>query len=178
MGEGFTRRSSELAFEGYVFDVEVAGFTSPSGEEFDRDIVRHPGAVAVLAISRPGHALVLRQWRPSVEDYLLEAPAGTLDVAGEAPEAAAARELAEEAGVSAARLTPVGRTLNTPGFCDQVSWLYLAEDLSPADREPSGAEEVHAEVLEVTLAELADATTLVDATTRMLALIALRRSPR
>lgn len=175
MDEGFTRRSSERVFSGYIFGVDVLAFTSPSGEAFDRDVVRHPGAVAVLPITRPGYCLVLRQWRPSVEDYLLEAPAGTLDVANEAPEAAAIRELAEEAGVAAAKLEAVGETLNTPGFCDQLTKLYLAYDLSVVAREPSGAEEEFSEVLELPLTSLADERTRADATTRMLALIALRR---
>lgn len=176
MAEGFSRGSVERVFTGNVFAVDVASFSAPDGEAFERDVVRHPGAVAVLPIIRPGHGLILRQWRPSIEAYLLEAPAGTLDVEGEAAEVAARRELAEEAGVTARELVAVGSTLNTPGFCDQVTHLFLASGLEAAPREPSGAEERYAEVVEVALADLADGSELVDATTRLLALIALRQA--
>jgi len=78
-----------------------ATFESPDGRTFERDIVRHPGAVAVVAVDDQRHATLVRQYRPSVGTFVLEIPAGTCDVDGEEAEATARRELAEEAGLEA-----------------------------------------------------------------------------
>lgn len=96
-------------------------------------MVRHPGGVAVVAIDHAGRVCLLRQWRYAVGEWLWELPAGKLDVAGESPEAAAERELAEEAGLVARNWEPLGQILSTPGFSDEVLHLFLASDLSNVD---------------------------------------------
>jgi len=87
-------------------------------------------------------ALVVRQYRASVDRELLEIPAGKRDVAGEPPEVTAARELEEEIGYHARQLDRLCEFYNSPGFCDELSHLYLALDIEPTDGpSPVGPEE-------------------------------------
>ncbi|MCX6512410.1 MAG: NUDIX hydrolase [Actinobacteria bacterium] len=109
---------------------------------------------------------------------LLEAPAGTLDVAGEEPAVAARRELREEVGVEADELLYLGSSFNSPGFCDQVTHLYLARDLRSVGRELTGSEEVFSTVAEMALDDLLASSETMDSTTRQLALLALRHLGR
>lgn len=95
-----------------------------------RPVIRHPGAVVVLAEPQPGHVLLVRQWRYPLRRWTLEVPAGTR-VPGEAPEATAARELAEEAGFAAARLTEILRFFPALGVSDEEMIVYRAEGLRP-----------------------------------------------
>ena len=105
----------------------------PDGTVFDREIVRHPGAVAVVPVTADGNVLLVRQFRTPVGGPLLEIPAGTRDVDGEPPEQTALRELAEEVGVTAGRIQVLGRFWNSPGFCDEETVLYLATELEDCD---------------------------------------------
>lgn len=116
-----------------VVSTEVAG---PDELRFERVVVRHPGAVAVVPLHGNGTVTLVRQYRAAVGRALLEAPAGTRDVTGEAPEATARRELAEEAGLEADHLEHLVTFYNSPGFCDQATVLYLATGLRacPVDR--------------------------------------------
>lgn len=97
-----------------------------------RPVIHHPGAVVVLAEPEPGSVLLVRQWRYPVRRWTLEVPAGTR-VPGEAPEATAGRELAEEAGYAAGRLVEVMRFFPALGVSDEEMIVYRAEDLRPAD---------------------------------------------
>lgn len=126
-------------------------FTDPDGRPFDRFVVRHPGAVAVVAVDDRRRATLVRQLRPAVWSTVLEVPAGTLDVDGEAPEAAAARELAEEAGLVADRLDLLAETWNSPGVSDQRTLVYLATGLRPCPTDRRGVEERWMTVEEVGL---------------------------
>ncbi|MHC4376850.1 MAG: NUDIX hydrolase [Planctomycetota bacterium] len=116
---------------GRVFRVEHEHLRLPSGLEQRLDLVVHPGAVCVLAETRPGYALAVRQYRHAVETHLLEIPAGRLEP-GEDPLVAARRELEEETGHRAARWTPVFDFVPAPGFCSERLFLFLAQELSPA----------------------------------------------
>ena len=145
-----------------------ASFVDPEGTAFDRDIVRHPGAVAVVPVTDAGGVLLVRQYRPAVERWLYEIPAGTCDVDGEPPETTAHRELAEEIGRSAGTLTLLTRCLNTPGFCDEVTAVYLATDLAEVADDRQGVEERFLTVEEIPLDrfdDLVDDGTIVDAAT-------------
>jgi ADP-ribose pyrophosphatase len=116
-----------LTFE----DLRVEG---PDGNQFGRVVVRHPGAAVVVPVESDGeHTLLVRQWRVAIDRDLLESPAGKLDVVGEAPEGAARRELEEETGYRARRLVKLVEFYNSPGFCDELSYLYCARDLEPID---------------------------------------------
>ena len=152
--QGFSRVSEERQFRGWRISVVKATFESPDGDTFTRDIVRHPGAVAVVAVTDHETALLVRQYRGSIDRELLEIPAGTRDVEGEPAEATALRELEEEAGVSAGRVRLLGRVYNSPGFCDEETWLFLATDLQSHDAHREGEEERFMEVVEVALGEV------------------------
>jgi ADP-ribose pyrophosphatase len=135
--------------------VATAHFEGPGGERFERDIVHHPGAVVVVPLTSAGTVLMVRQYRAAVDAELLELPAGKRDVQGETTEVTAARELAEEVGRQAGRLELLARFYNSPGFTDELSWLYLAQDLTPVPDDRQGAEEQHMTVEEVPLAAAA-----------------------
>lgn len=110
----------------------------PNGHEVELEIILHPGASAVVPLTAEGEVILIRQYRHASGGFLLEIPAGKLGP-GEPPESCAARELTEEAGVIAGRLTRLGSIFTTPGFADEVIHLYLGEDLteSTTDHEPS-----------------------------------------
>ena len=95
MGHGFTKTGERVLHEGFVITVATATFEGPAGEVMERDIVHHPGAVAVVALDGDDVVLV-RQYRPVLEAEMLELPAGKLDVPGEDRATAARRELVEE----------------------------------------------------------------------------------
>jgi ADP-ribose pyrophosphatase len=117
-----------------------------NGREHDLDFVRHPGAAAIVAVDGERRVCVVRQYRHGVGDFLWEIPAGKLDP-GEAPEACAKRELAEETGVTAARFTSLGVFLPAPGIFTEVIHLYLARDLHVGTPKPDADEELELEWL-------------------------------
>lgn len=96
-----------------------------------REVVGHPGAVAIVAVDAEGNLLMVRQYRYAVGQELLELPAGTIDPEEE-PLHCAHRELEEETGYRAANLTPLSRFYPTPGYCGELIYLYSASDLTPA----------------------------------------------
>lgn len=138
---GFRRLGERRVFQGHLFSVATVRFEDPDGVEFDRDVVRHPGAVSIVAVADDRRVTLVRQVRAPIGADVLEAPAGTCDVEGEDPETTARRELAEEAGLEAARLEPLGTVLNSPGYTDQRTVVFLATDLSPCPPGPEGVEE-------------------------------------
>lgn len=146
-----------------VFDGHVVSLISDSvriGESASvRDVVIHPGAVAVIAVDEEDRVLLVRQYRHPVAMFLFEPPAGLLDVAGEPPLATAQRELAEEAGVEAGAWHVLVDMFNSPGGSTEAIRVYLASELSalPGGRERTGeAEEVHLPQAWVPLAEAVD----------------------
>jgi 8-oxo-dGTP pyrophosphatase MutT (NUDIX family) len=106
----------------------------PGNESFTRFVVHHPGAVVVVpVVSDRTAVLMVRQFRAAAGRDLLEVPAGKRDVDGEAPEATAARELAEEIGHEPGRLVKLCEFYNSPGFCDEYTHLFAAFDLVELD---------------------------------------------
>lgn len=153
-GGEFRKLGEEALQTGWRLSFVRADFESPDGERFDREIVRHPGAVAVVPATDHGTVLLVRQYRGSIDRWLLELPAGCRDVAGEDPAVTAGRELEEEVGVRAGAIVELARTFNSPGFCDQETALYLATDLTTVTPDRHGAEEQYIEVVELSWPEL------------------------
>ena len=143
-------------------------------------MVRHPGAVAVVAVDGDDVVLV-RQFRAALERDMLELPAGKLDVPGEPLDAAARRELVEEAGLDAPHLEVLARFHNSGGFCDEETTVFLATELVEATPEAVSVEEQYLTVERVPLDDvpglLADGT-ITDAKTVIGLLTALRRLGR
>jgi ADP-ribose pyrophosphatase len=150
----FRKLGETEVYRSSLIRVASACFEGPDGSQFERDIVHHPGAVVVVPLTAEETVLMVRQFRAAVGSDLLEVPAGKRDVAGEATEVTAARELAEEVGRQAARLELLARFYNSPGFSDELSWLYLARDLTAVPEDRQGAEEQHMTVEEVPLADV------------------------
>lgn len=124
--------ASEVVFDGVIWDVRREAFEL-EGERLVREVVDHPGAVAVLALDEQDRVNLIRQYRHPISSLEWEIPAGLLDVAGEDPLTAAARELAEEAGLAAGRWSLLADIVTSPGFAEEAVRIYLAEDLERVD---------------------------------------------
>lgn len=135
--------SSNIAFEGRLLKVRIDAVRLPDGSEGTREVVQHPGAVAMVPLLGDEVVLV-RQWRQPIGRALLEIPAGTL-IPGEAHEACADRELREEIGYAPGRLTKLAAVALAPGYSSEVLQIYLAEDLTPARAEQDADEFVRPE---------------------------------
>jgi len=121
-----TRR---LLHEGRAFTLYAEEAQLPDGRRVELDIVRHPGAAAVVPFAGADEVLLIHQFRHAAGGTIWEVPAGKLD--GEDPAVCAARELEEEAGRRAGRLEPLGAIWTTPGFTDERIHLFVAFDLEP-----------------------------------------------
>lgn len=124
---------SRRIFKGRVVDLSVDRVRLPNGKLCELELIRHPGAAAVVPVDASGNVLLIRQYRYATGGFLLEVPAGKLDP-GESPETCGAREVQEETGFRAARLVPMGWIWTTPGFTDEKIWLFLGRDLTPAEQ--------------------------------------------
>lgn len=152
----FETLDSRVVHDGFS-TVRVDRVRMPDGKESDREVVEHDDAVAVVPLFDDGTVVLLRQYRHPVGRYLLEVPAGKLDVEGEPAADAARRELAEEVGLAAGRLDHLTTFHNSAGWCDERTHLYLGRDLSATDR-PDGFELEHEEAdMEVVRIPLDDA---------------------
>jgi ADP-ribose pyrophosphatase len=174
----FRPTGEELVHEGWAITLVRAGFVDPEGVAFERDVVRHPGAVAVVPVTDDDAVVLVRQYRPALDEWILEIPAGTCDVVGEAEVLTARRELAEEVGYAAAQLDLLTRCAITPGFCDERSSVYLATGLTAVDLDRQGIEERYMRVEHVPLSRfdaMVDDGSIIDATTILGVGLAMRR---
>jgi ADP-ribose pyrophosphatase len=134
-----------LLFHGAKFDFERLVHPGADGKPLTREVIRHPGAVLILPILEiPGavpQIILIRNWRVSIEQWLLELPAGTLEP-NETPVTCAARELEEETGYRAATLTQLCRFYTSPGLSDELMWAFVARGLSPVGQNLQPDEQV------------------------------------
>jgi 8-oxo-dGTP pyrophosphatase MutT (NUDIX family) len=127
---GFRVLSCEPRFHGAVFSVRTDEVLMPDGAVAKRDVISHPGAVAILALDPDEQVVMVRQYRHPVGQELLELPAGLLDVAGEPALAGAQRELYEEAALSASQWSVLLDLYSSSGMTDEAVRVYLARELS------------------------------------------------
>lgn len=148
-------------YQGRIVSLGIESLTLPNGEPVQLEIVRHPGGAAVVALDREQRVCLIRQYRHAAGGWLWELPAGKLEP-GETPETTARRELAEEAGLQAAEWRKLGKTLTTPGFCDERIYLYLARGLRRVPAQPERHEliEVHWLPLETAISRVNDGSIL------------------
>ena len=180
MTSRFRISERQLVFDSFVFSVERRRVTNDE-ISFERDVVVHAGAVAVLAVRDDGAVGMLRQYRSTFDDINWELPAGTRDVEGERPELTAARELEEELGCQAGSWREIFRYMNSRGWTDQTTIVYHATDLKAVDRRLDGPEEDASEVhwLSVSKArELVNGRELMEASTLMALLWYLPQVPQ
>lgn len=126
--------SSQPIYTGRVFRLESDVVQLPDGQRMVRDIVRHPGAVAIVPIDHDGKIVMVRQYRYAAGRTLLEIPAGTLEP-GEDPDECAVRELQEETGYRPGQMRKIGGIYVAPSYDTEFIHLYLATDLSEAKLE-------------------------------------------
>jgi ADP-ribose pyrophosphatase len=150
-GDRGRRLSSRRIYAGKVLSLDVDEVEEPGGVRTTREVVRHAGSVAVLAIQDDGRIVLVRQYRYPVDGFVWELPAGRLDE-GESPEQAAQRELQEEIGFKAGQLQKMAFFHTTPGFCDESMHVFRATSLVASKAQ--GDEDERIEVQAFTLPDL------------------------
>ena len=140
--------SSENIFSGRVLEFRVDTVELPDGSLATRELVHHPGGVAVVPVDDDGYVYLVRQWRKPYEEAVLEIPAGKRDK-DEAPLTGAVRELGEETGLVAEKYTDLGSFYPSPGYVDEVIYLYMATGLKKGDAHPDDDEYVETERIHI-----------------------------
>ena len=141
MSERARRLHSRRVYAGKVLALDVDEVEEPGGVRAVREVVRHHGSVAALAVHADGTVVLVRQYRYAVDEELWELPAGRLDP-GESAEGGARRELEEETGLAAERLEAMGVFYTTPGFCDEIMHLFRATGLRSVPPRPEADERI------------------------------------
>lgn len=137
-------RTLETVYEGRLISVNKHPVQLREGGSTTFDIVSHPGGAVILAVNSENQLCLLKQWREAIHEHIWELPAGCLEP-NEDPAITAARELQEETGFSAKNITPLGKLVPSPGYSDEVLYLFLAEHLTAGNQQLDAAEvlEVH-----------------------------------
>lgn len=135
---------TERIYEGKIISVRVDTVQMSEERYASREIVEHPGAVAIIPITSEGKIIMVKQFRKPVEEFLLEIPAGKLDH-HEEPLACAARELKEETGYEAENIKFLFKFFTSPGFSNEVMYLYMAEGLIAGEASPDEDEYINIE---------------------------------
>lgn len=139
-------------YDGKVVKLQVDDVTLPNGKTSKRELIKHPGAVAIIPITKDNKIVFVEQYRKPLEKSLVEIPAGKLE-AGEQPETTAVRELEEETGYTTNTLQFVTSFYTSPGFADEIMYLYITKDIIQLENEVAGDEDEFVELIELTLEE-------------------------
>jgi ADP-ribose pyrophosphatase len=151
----FSIEGSRVVHVGKMVTTEILTVRTPDGDLVERQAIRHPGAVGVVAI-HDGCVVFVEQYRAALDDNLIEIPAGKTDIPGEQLETAARRELIEEVGLDPKTLVLLGDFMTAAGFCDEVLTIFASNDCVDVGRQVDGVEEEHSEIVRVPLAEIND----------------------
>jgi ADP-ribose pyrophosphatase len=127
---------SETVYQGRIISLKKDAVSLPNGHEATREVVEHPGGVCVAPLTADGSLIFVRQFRYPFHEVVLELPAGKLDRKGEDPLEGGIRELKEETGATAKSYVSLGRMYSTPGFCNEILYLYLAQELDYGPQQP------------------------------------------
>ncbi|MDP1994592.1 MAG: NUDIX hydrolase [Ignavibacteria bacterium] len=150
----FTITKSEIIFRGKVFDLQVDEIEYNSGNKGVRETAIHHGGAVIVALTNEYKIVFVNQFRYPHQKYLLELPAGKLNER-EDPQTCAVRELEEETGYRAKKISKLGAIATTPGFCTEILHIYLAEELTPGEHNREEGES-GMEIHEFTLNEIDD----------------------
>ena len=153
-------------FSGRIIETRVDTLLMPDGKQITREVVQHPGAVAIIPIDTEENVLLVRQYRYAAGQSLLELPAGVIE-GGESPDDTAQRELQEEIGYASNNLRALGGVYSSPGFCTEFLYLYIARDLVPSRLPGDEDEDISVETIPMSrvdrlirLGEIQDAKTV------------------
>lgn len=144
--------STEEIYKGRIINVQKDEVTLPNGKTASRELVKHPGAVAIIPVTKEGKIVMVEQYRKPLEQSIIEIPAGKLEP-GEAPEKTAMRELEEETGYGAKIFEKIYSFATSPGFADEIIHLYAATDLYQIEQPASPDEDEFVELMEVSIEE-------------------------
>lgn len=147
-----TTIKKDKLFSGRIIDLYLEEVRLPNGNTSSREIIKHPGAVAVIAITEENKIVMVRQFRKAMEKVLVEIPAGKLEK-GEEPITTAKRELEEETGYTCDTLKPLISFYTSPGFADELVHLFVADGLRKDTEEHHLDEDEFVDLVEVTLEE-------------------------
>jgi ADP-ribose pyrophosphatase len=142
----------EKLYSGKVVDLFLDEVELPNGKKGKREIIKHPGAVAVIALTHDQKIVMVQQYRKALERTIVEIPAGKLEK-NEDPKEAALRELEEETGYTADSLQKVTSFYTSPGFADELIHLYIAENIKPLEEKKELDEDEFVNVMLVSLEE-------------------------
>ncbi|MBC7087263.1 MAG: NUDIX hydrolase [Tissierellales bacterium] len=135
---------SERIYDGKILNLRVDTVELPDKKYSKREIVEHPGAVAIVAINQDNEMVVIRQYRKAIDKVLLEIPAGKLEL-NEEPIESAKRELKEETGFTAEKIEYLTEFYTSPGFSNEKVYLFLAQGLTPGNQELEIGEHIDVE---------------------------------
>lgn len=142
----------DVKFTGNLISLHVDEVSLPDGNRSIREVVTHPGAVAVIALTKENKLLMVKQYRKPLERTLVEIPAGKIEP-NEAPEITAVRELEEETGYTTDNLSYVTSFYTSPGFADEIIHLYFTDQLIELEEAVAGDEDEFIEIVELSIEE-------------------------
>jgi ADP-ribose pyrophosphatase len=148
----FKIKESKTIFNGYVFNIKVDQIEYNSGNKGIREVVVHNGGAVVVPVKDDGKIILVKQYRYPFDEWMYELPAGKLEI-DEDPLVCAARELTEETGYTTSDISPLGKIYTSPGFCTEILYIYLAQNLKPGNHNREEGEH-GMEVYELTLNEV------------------------
>jgi ADP-ribose pyrophosphatase len=148
----FKVTKSDIVFQGKVFDIKLDQIEyNKTGNKGRREVVLHPGGGVIVPVTPEGKIIFVRQYRYPFDTVMIELPAGKLDK-GEDPLNCATRELTEETGYTSGNIKKLGKIYTSPGFCNEILHIYLAENLTPGNHAREEGEE-GMEIIELSLSE-------------------------